>query len=125
MVGQASRLSINYEKVKVIVLRTAGTNCDYETEYAFQLANADVELVHINQLISRQKKLVDYKILAIPGGFSYGDDIASGKILANEVRYRLLDSLEKFVGAGKLVIGICNGFQVLVNMRLLLDLMIK
>ncbi len=101
--------------VKVIVLRTAGTNCDYETSFAFQSAGAEPELVHINRLAEKKKILDDYRILAIPGGFTYGDDIASGKILANELRLRLEDQLQRFVAAGKLVIGICNGFQVLVK----------
>jgi len=106
-------------KAKVIVLRTAGTNCDYETVYAFRMVGADVDLVHINQLIRREKELSSYQILAIPGGFSYGDDIAAGKILANELKYRLREPVEQFVAEGKLIIGICNGFQVMVKAGLL------
>jgi len=106
-------------KPKVIVLRTAGTNCDVETAFAFELVGADSELVHINQLVSREKRLCDYHIIAVPGGFTYGDDVASGKILANELKYKLAGDLEKFVKAGKLIIGICNGFQVLVKAGLL------
>ena len=63
---------------KVLVLRTAGTNCDYETEHAFQLADAETTLIHINQLITGEAQLGGYQIIAIPGGFSYGDDIAAG-----------------------------------------------
>ena len=74
---------------KVMVLRTAGTNCDKETAFAFETAGALVGLVHINELARREKDLADYQILAIPGGFSYGDDIASGKILANELKYKV------------------------------------
>ena len=107
------------KKAKVIVLRTAGTNCDYETVYAFQLAGAETDLVHINKLIKREKLLDDYHILALPGGFSYGDDIAAGILLANELKYKIKDQLENFVAAGKLIIGICNGFQVLVKSGLL------
>jgi phosphoribosylformylglycinamidine synthase I len=107
------------KKVKVIVLRTAGTNCNYETDHAFKLANADVEQVHINQLIRGEKELSPYQILALPGGFAYGDDIAAGKILANELKYKLRDSVEKFISDGKLMIGICNGFQVMVKAGLL------
>ena len=77
------------KKAKVIVLRTAGTNCDRETVFAFQAAGADVDLVHINELIQGGKNLEPYKILALPGGFSYGDDIAAGKVLANELIYKL------------------------------------
>jgi len=102
-------------KPRVIVLRTAGTNCDMETAFAFEKVGADAELVHINRLIAEEKKLKNYQILAIPGGFTYGDDIASGKILANELKYNLKDELIKFIKSGKIVIGICNGFQVLVK----------
>ena len=107
------------KKVKVIVLRTAGTNCDKETAFAFQEAGARPELVHINQLTRGEKRLSDYQILAIPGGFSYGDDIASGKILANELKFGIEDDVQKFVKDGKLIIGICNGFQILVKSGLL------
>lgn len=106
-------------KVRVIVLRAAGTNCDEETAFAFEYVGADAELVHINQLINKEKRLRDYRILAIPGGFTYGDDVASGKILANELKYKLSGELEKFVTGGRLIIGICNGFQVLVKAGLL------
>ncbi len=102
-------------KPKVCILRTAGTNCDKETAYAFESAGAQAELLHVNKIISGEKKLSEYRILVLPGGFSYGDDIAAGKILANELRCKLKESLGKFIGAGKLIIGICNGFQVLVK----------
>jgi phosphoribosylformylglycinamidine synthase len=108
--------------VKVIVIRTAGTNCDRETAFAFHLAGAETELVHINQLVRGDKNMNDYHILAIPGGFTYGDDIASGKILANELKYKLEQDLERFIRDGKLIIGICNGFQVLVKAGLLPNL---
>lgn len=106
-------------KPKVIVLRTAGTNCDMETAFAFEKAGASTDLVHINQLVSAKKRLDAYHILAIPGGFTYGDDIASGKILANEIKYKLKDDVCDFIENGKLIIGICNGFQVLVKAGLL------
>jgi phosphoribosylformylglycinamidine synthase I len=108
--------------VKVIILRTAGTNCDKETAFAFEEAGASVELVHINRLSSGEKELRDYQILAIPGGFSYGDDIASGKILANELKFGIEDDVQKFIKDGKLIIGICNGFQVLVKSGLVPNL---
>ena len=104
---------------KVLVLRTAGTNCDYETEHAFQLADAETALIHINQLITGEAQLGGYQIIAIPGGFSYGDDIAAGILLANEAKHKLGDRLCAFVDSGKLIIGICNGFQVLVRTGLL------
>ena len=104
---------------KVLILRTAGTNCDAETDTAFQLAGAETALVHIQNLISGKVNLSDYQILAIPGGFSYGDDIAAGILLAIEMKHKLTDMLNQFVADGKLVIGICNGFQVLVRTGLL------
>ena len=104
---------------KVCVLRTAGTNCDKETAFAFLKAGAEAQLVHVNSLICGEKDLHDYSILALPGGFSYGDDIASGKVFANELRCKLADDLRKFIGEGKLIIGICNGFQILVKSGLL------
>lgn len=107
------------KKVKVIVLRTAGTNCDKETAFAFEESGARSELVHINRISTGEKSLADYQILAIPGGFSYGDDIASGKILANELKYRIEDDIQDFIKKGKLIIGICNGFQILVKSGLL------
>ncbi|KPK41203.1 MAG: phosphoribosylformylglycinamidine synthase [Omnitrophica WOR_2 bacterium SM23_29] len=105
--------------VKVLVLRAAGTNCDYETAFAFEHVGADAKSVHINQLVRKEVRLKDFHILAIPGGFTYGDDIASGKILANELKYKLAGELEKFIRDGKFIIGICNGFQVLVKSGLL------
>lgn len=107
------------KKAKVIILRTAGTNCNFETEHGFKLAGAEADQVHINELIEKRKSLSGYQILAIPGGFSYGDDIAAGKILANELKYKLFRQVSEFVEEGKLIIGICNGFQVLVKAGLL------
>jgi len=104
---------------KVCVLRTAGTNCDNETAFAFSEAGAVSEIIHINRFIAKEKSLGEYQILALPGGFSYGDDIASGKIFANELRYKLFDEISRFIEDGKLIIGICNGFQILVKSGLL------
>lgn len=104
---------------KVCILRTAGTNCDKETAFAFNKAGGESELVHINQLVKKEKILDNYHILAFPGGFSYGDDLGAGKILANELKFKLIDSLKKFISEGKLIIGICNGFQILVKSGLL------
>lgn len=105
--------------VKTIILRAAGTNCDRETEYAFRLVGCQTELVHVNQLVRKERFLDDYHILVIPGGFTYGDDIAAGKILANELKYKLQEPLQKFIGDGKLILGICNGFQILAKAGLL------
>jgi phosphoribosylformylglycinamidine synthase I len=106
-------------QISVCVLRTAGTNCDEETAFAFQKVGARPKLLHINYLIEHPKSLHEYAILAIPGGFTYGDDVAAGKILANELRCKLMQDLQKFIREGKLIIGICNGFQVLVKAGLL------
>ena len=75
-------------KPRILILRTAGTNCDYETNHAFQLAGAKTALTHINQLIAGQTQIMDYQIVAIPGGFSYGDDIAAGILLKSRSRQR-------------------------------------
>lgn len=107
------------KNVNVIVLRTAGTNCDQESAFAFKDCGAKVDLVHVQQLFKGAKSLEDYHILVLPGGFSYGDDISAGRILANELRLKLGDDLKRFVGSKKLVIGICNGFQILVKAGLL------
>lgn len=107
------------DKVNAIVLRAAGVNCDEETQYALQLAGARAERIHINRVIENLNLLDDYQILVFPGGFSYGDDVAAGKILANQIIHHVSDALKKFIEDGKLVIGICNGFQVLVKTGIL------
>lgn len=104
---------------RALVLTGFGINCDAETRAALVRAGAAADRVHLNDLIDAPSRLADYHIFAIPGGFSFGDDVASGKILANRLRYRLGDALRGFVNDGKLVIGICNGFQVMVKMGLL------
>lgn len=105
--------------VRVCVLFAAGTNCDAETAWAFRVAGAVPDTVHINRFRAREVTLDGYDILAIPGGFSYGDYIASGRILANEIKHHLRDQVERLLERGKLIIGICNGFQVLVKSGLL------
>jgi phosphoribosylformylglycinamidine synthase len=105
--------------VKALVLRCAGTNCDQETVWALEQAGAAPERVHINALVQGEKRLKDYDLMVVPGGFSFGDDIASGKVLANQLLNKLREPLEEFVSAGKPLIGICNGFQVLVKCGLL------
>ena len=102
-----------------LILRTAGTNCDAETAYAFERAGAKTEAIHINRVLENPAVLANYQILAIPGGFSYGDDIAAGRIFANQIRHHLADVLRQFIDAGKPIIGICNGFQVLAKTELL------
>jgi len=107
------------KQVKAIVLRAAGINCDWETQFAFEAAGALADRVHINRIIENKKLLDEYQILVFPGGFSYGDDVAAGKILANQVLNHLSDQLRKFIESGKLVLGICNGFQVIVKAGIL------
>lgn len=113
-------------KPKVCILKTDGINCERETAHAFTLCGGDPEIVHINSLIrgydpiqQKPKRLSDYQILAIPGGFSYGDYIAAGRVLAEELKHFLQEQLREFVHSGKPIIGICNGFQVLVKYGLL------
>ncbi len=104
---------------RVLVLRMAGANCDLETAHAFRLAGAEVERVHVRAFLDGKRRLSEFGALAIPGGFSYGDDLGAGTVLANQLHTKLGGPLAEFVGAGKLVIGICNGFQVLVRLGIL------
>ncbi len=105
--------------VKACVLYGFGINCDYETKFAFEKAGASAERVHVNDLVAGAKKLADYHILAFPGGFSFGDDLGSGKVLANKFKFGLKKELQEFIDSGKLVVGICNGFQALAKLGLL------
>jgi len=108
------------KKPKVLVLKTDGTNCDEETFFAFKLAGGDPKIVHVNELRSKKENLKNYNILALPGGFSYGDDVTSGKILAIELSSFFSEELKEFIERkDTLIIGICNGFQVLVRTGLL------
>ena len=106
-------------EVKGIVLRAAGINCDMETEYALELAGIKAKRVHINRIIEDKTLLDEFQIIVFPGGFSYGDDVAAGKILANQIMHHLFEPIQKFIKDGKLVLGICNGFQVLVKTGIL------
>ncbi len=103
----------------VIVLSGYGLNCEDETKYAFELAGAKADVVHINDLVAEKKILRKYQILAIPGGFSYGDDTGSGKAYANKLKNHLKNELDEFIEKDRLVIGICNGFQILTNLGFL------
>ncbi|MHC4519807.1 MAG: phosphoribosylformylglycinamidine synthase I [Planctomycetota bacterium] len=106
-------------EVRGLVLRAAGINCDVETQHALELAGAQADRLHVNRLIENRSLFDRYQILVVPGGFSYGDDVAAGKILANQIVHHLSEPIRKFVDDGKLVLGICNGFQVLVKMGIL------
>ena len=103
-----------------LVLRAPGANCDEETQFAFELAGGRAERIHVNRLRENPRLLRQFDILAIPGGFTYGDDVAAGKILAAELTSFLSDALREFRDAEKLIIGICNGFQVLLKAGLLM-----
>lgn len=105
---------------RVLILRAPGTNCDLETEHAFELAGAKCDRVHINRLLEEPGLPEQYQILCLPGGFSYGDDIAAGRILAGQIQHRLQDAFAAMQEADKLVLGICNGFQVLIKSGILL-----
>lgn len=107
------------KKINVCILQSDGTNCDVELHYAFKKAGGNPEFVHVNELRDKTKSLKNFHILALPGGFSYGDDVASGKIWAIELISFLKDEIENFRKKGGLIIGICNGFQVLVRTGLL------
>lgn len=106
-------------KPKVIILSGYGLNCEDETSLAFTLAGGRSTIVHINDLIANKKQLENFQILAIPGGFSYGDDTGSGRAYANKLNNHLADALQKFSNADKLILGICNGFQILTQIGLL------
>lgn len=104
---------------RVLVLRAPGSNCDGETAYAFERAGAAAEIHHLNRWLEAPPLSTRFQILCIPGGFSYGDDVAAGRIFANQLRHHLGDALAAFRDAGKLILGVCNGFQVLIKSGLL------
>mgnify|MGYP000858748792 CR=1 FL=1 len=105
----------------VLILRAPGTNCDQETAYAFQQAGANTEVLHLNRLLENPALFQKFQILCIPGGFSYGDDIAAGRIFGNQMLHHLNEELARFKADGKLMLGICNGFQVLLKSPVLLE----
>src|SRR4051812_21222761 len=104
---------------RAIVLRAPGTNCDEETAFAWERAGASVETWHVGRIIEAPHSFDDFQILTLPGGFSYGDDLGAGRILATRLGTVLGDSLRRFHDRGGLIVGICNGFQVLVKAGLL------
>jgi phosphoribosylformylglycinamidine synthase subunit PurQ / glutaminase len=106
---------------KVLVLRAPGTNCDAETALAFERAGGNAETLHINRLLEKPAIFRQFQILCIPGGFSYGDDLGAGRILGNQIQHHLAEELARFKDDGKLMLGICNGFQVLMKSPVLLD----
>lgn len=110
---------IQIKKPRVIVLSGYGLNCEEETKFAFEYAGGEADIIHINELVARPKILSDYDIMAFPGGFSFGDDTGSGKAYANKIKNYLLKELKEFLSRDTLVIGICNGFQILTSLEIL------
>lgn len=104
---------------RVAVLRAPGTNCDHETAYAFELCGAQAERLHLFRLLEQPQRLLDYQVICVPGGFSYGDDIGSGVVFASHMRNRLADSLQEFLQGDRLCLGICNGFQAILKAGIL------
>jgi len=116
------------KKVKSLIITGFGINCEEEMAAAYKLAGAETEIVHLNEIFLGKKSIHDFDILNFPGGFSFGDDLGSGKVLANKMKFRkmksgkiFLDDLKDFIAKGKYIFGICNGFQFLVKMGLLPD----
>src|SRR5882724_10151588 len=120
LLRQHRKATIERMTPRILILRAPGTNCDQETAFAFETAGGKPEVVHLNRLLENPKLAASYQILAIPGGFSYGDDISAGRIFGNQIRHHLRDCFEEFKAAGKLIIGICNGVQILVKSGVLL-----
>lgn len=111
------------KSIKALVLTGYGLNCDYETDFALKLAGADSQRIHINELIRRYGKdhsqgLEDFHILVFGGGFSWADDHGAGVLMASKLRHHMGEQIERFIKDGKLILGICNGFQCLVNLGL-------
>ena len=110
--------------VRALVLTGYGLNCDYETDYSLKIAGAESRRVHINELIMGEKlgsrvKLDHYSMLVLGGGFSWADDHGAGVVLASKLKFNMGEQIERFIRHGKLIIGICNGFQTLANLGLL------
>ncbi|PKL37080.1 phosphoribosylformylglycinamidine synthase I [Candidatus Peregrinibacteria bacterium HGW-Peregrinibacteria-1] len=105
--------------IKTLIITGLGINSEEETAFCFQRAGSEISFVHINDLIQNHKILDQHQILAFPGGFSYGDHTGSGNAFANKIKNHLLEPIIKFADQDKLIIGICNGFQILTNLGLL------
>lgn len=105
-------------KPKALIMSGYGLNCEEETKYAFEKANGFADIVHINDLIDGVKKITEYQILAFPGGFSYGDDTGSGNAFASRIKSHLSEKIHQFIEKDHLVIGICNGFQIMAHLGL-------
>jgi len=108
-------------KPKTLILKTAGINCDEELRHGFELAGSVAEIIHINELVRGERSLGEFDIIGFPGGFSYGDDLSAGRVLSTEFMAHLKNDLLSFYNRGGLIIGICNGFQMLVKAGILPD----
>ena len=106
---------------RVLILRAPGTNCDAETAFAFEKAGAQTNLVHVRALCDSPNLLQEHAILALPGGFSYGDDLGAGRVYAFQLTQFLGETLRRFRDAERLILGVCNGFQVLLHAGLLIQ----
>lgn len=106
-------------KPKILIFSGYGLNCEEESKFVFEKLGGEADIIHINDLIDQRRKLFDYQIIVFPGGFSYGDDTGSGNAFAAKLANHLWEEINTFVHKDKLVIGICNGFQILVNLGLL------
>src|SRR3977135_2373806 len=104
---------------RVLILRAPGTNCDEETAHAFSSAGGLPERWDVHLFVEEPGLVADHQVLCVPGGFSDGDDIAAGRILGNQLQHHLAGALEEFRSAGKLILGVCNGFQILLKTNLL------
>ncbi|HOO72346.1 MAG TPA: phosphoribosylformylglycinamidine synthase subunit PurQ [Spirochaetota bacterium] len=105
-------------KPRALVLTGYGINCDEETRFALDFAGADASIIHVNDLIENKNLLKQCHLFIFPGGFSYGDDTGSGKALANRIKNNLMDDFLSYINRDTLMLGICNGFQVMVNIGL-------
>ncbi len=118
---QPDQLSRIMAKPRVLILRAPGTNCDVETAHAFEMAGAEPVAIHVQQLIERPILAENFQILCFPGGFSYGDDIAAGRVLATQLRVHLSEAVEAFRSEDRLVLGICNGFQIMMRLGIFFE----
>ncbi len=116
------------KRVKALIITGYGINCEEEMAAAYRLAGAEAEIVHLNDIFLGKCSIHDYDILNFPGGFSFGDDLGSGKVLSNKMKFKKLksgklffDDIKDFLNKGKFILGVCNGFQFLVKMGLLPD----
>ena len=106
-------------KFKSLVIKADGSNCEIETDYILRRVGFSSEIVHLNSLMNEPERILEYSFILFPGGFSYGDYTGSGRIVASIIKHHLMDSLKTFISQGKLILGICNGFQIMVKSGIL------